>query len=280
MANSFTPVAVASSSTALDEAIAEGLVAKAILAPSGGDTLNLTSYEGSESIWIQDQLVSLPLSVNAQTSDTIDANGDTTGATPSASTSYWVYAQNGDLVALNDLALCATPPADFPYLAASGNGAKWRIVGSVKLDGSVLIAEEWHVGSYYHDDIDLSLANVFVSGASPTTNITAFTYSDIMLMPGIAMTIEFQCTLRKLGGSTNTLTVLKIFFDTVEKMGAVMYINDLYGDCNLGFRAESTQSYASFQSVDVELKMWYDKSCTTIDFPTNRNRVKISRRLL
>lgn len=76
----------------------------------------------------------------APTDNLISSSGTDAGAAMAANTTYYVYRSNSTAsFAASDLRASATAPTDFrgdKYLAASGNGAKWRFVGMVRTNGS------------------------------------------------------------------------------------------------------------------------------------------------
>lgn len=275
--NGFNPASSGGIST-LPTQLGDENLNRVVLYKTNPSRLALKGFEGNEYVWVRDTLISSTQGVNAQFSLTIDANGSSTGSSPTPNTKYWVYLQNGD-IPHTMLACCATPPADFPYLATSGNGAKWRLVGSVKFDASTLIANTWHVGSYYHDDIDALLGAVSISGAE-TNDYVAYSYDDIMMMPGQTLDIEFQNNIEKVGGGSNNLTILKLFVDSVEKMGKVVYLEDVWDHASLGWQTVTTDSYAAIPSTTIELKVNYALALTSLSFPTLRNRVILKRKVI
>ena len=258
------------------ELIADTMVNRGWLVRSGSSNLLLKKYQGSDRIWVKDRFVELDKGNNIKYSFPIDANGVKVGGFPSSSTSYWVYLQNGD-VDNSNLACCLTSPADYPYLGVSGDAAKWRIVGSVKFDGSTNVAEDWHVGSWYHQDSFGLSASTTITGATSTDH-TVYEFDDIMMMPGQQLSLGFNNSFTTTMQSDITMKIIDTSTEVVASSISVPNALSLYCNTNLIYAVNESTSWSTFHNKTLQLKANFTNA-TSLTFPYKYNTYMLRRNI-
>lgn len=116
------------------------------------------------------------------------ADGTDSTGQPQASTLYYAYVSNS-LASFepSEVRLSATSPTN-GYLGA-GNGAHWRFVGAVYLDGSVQIAEDWNLCGFGVDIVEERLLSD-ITRSSGSGDFDVFpAWSNVITLPNTVLMV-------------------------------------------------------------------------------------------
>jgi len=152
-------------------------------------------YTGKK-LFVNNELVDLSsaetCNVSGSPVNLIASDGTDASASPSASTLYYAYMSNSQAsYAASSLRLSATAPTD-GYLASSGNGAHWRFVGAVYLDGSTQIAGDLNLCGWGVDTVITYLGSGIVRSSGTVQYYDILSLPGVVLLPGTELSIIAQ----------------------------------------------------------------------------------------
>lgn len=179
----------------------------------------------------------------------IAADGTDSSGAPSASTLYYAYLSNSSAsFAASSCRLSATAPTNL-YLAASGNGANWRFVGAVQLDGSTQIADSFAICGYGKSVFELDLGVQINRSSGSSAFYDVLVIANCVFLAGTKFQLISQISNSVI--STGILTN-KLFLASDEV--ARGQINNIQYHC---VPCSYTANSAAIQSQEIKSQYYY-----------------------
>ena len=187
--------------------------------------------------------------------NTIDGAGADTASVPLLSTEYHIYLSNSVATPFpSSVALSSVAPTN-GYLASSGNGANWRHMGYLRLDGSIEIADNWQIQDYRSIQQFQQIMQTVSRSSGASQYFPWDAINDVVMMPGT----NIVARLVGLGewNIANTLLNVRLKIETTTNQFGQAFTGNAASTKVTAIAEEISPEAVTFKGINLEAEYFY-----------------------